>query len=333
MPSASLGSSSAEQALEAEHQRELAPPLDRRLLPAGVELRQRGIERPAARGPLRQRRGGVLAFEHERLARELLRAPKDRRRRPAGSQPRKCFQPMRPLFWWERQSGTGRLRGDKGPARARRGPPSCRRSLRVPSSGVRRGASRAPRPPVLQHTNAGFGHSPRLPSFTAMTARLALLISAAVLVAGCSSDDPESAAPSPKRAGAGAGGAHPRLLAELHVQANELLGGGREAFERRLARLKGYPVVVNKWASWCPPCRAEFPYFQKQSVERGKKIAFLGVDGNDNDARREGVPRRATRCTLPELQGPRPEDRGGDEGGCGVSRRPPSTTRRASWPT
>ena len=43
-------------------------------------------------------------------------------------------------------------------------------------------------------------------------------------------------------------------------------------------------MVVNKWASWCAPCRAEFPSFQNQSVKHGKKIAFLGVDGNDNDA-------------------------------------------------
>ena len=43
-------------------------------------------------------------------------------------------------------------------------------------------------------------------------------------------------------------------------------------------------MVVNKWASWCGPCRAEFPFFQSQSVKRGKRIAFLGVDGNDNDA-------------------------------------------------
>ena len=48
--------------------------------------------------------------------------------------------------------------------------------------------------------------------------------------------------------------------------------------------LKGYPIVVNKWASWCGPCRAEFPFFQAQAVKRGKDIAFLGVDGNDNDA-------------------------------------------------
>ena len=51
--------------------------------------------------------------------------------------------------------------------------------------------------------------------------------------------------------------------------------------------LRGHPVVVNKWGSWCGPCRAEFPYFQRQAIEHGKKVAFLGVDGKDNDANAE----------------------------------------------
>lgn len=105
----------------------------------------------------------------------------------------------------------------------------------------------------------------------------------AVLFAGCGSDDPQSAAPGAAKQEAALAGS-PAPLAKLHSQANQLLGGGPDAFSARLDELKGYPVVVNKWASWCAPCRAEFPYFQKQAITRGKKIAFLGVDGNDNDA-------------------------------------------------
>jgi thiol-disulfide isomerase/thioredoxin len=95
------------------------------------------------------------------------------------------------------------------------------------------------------------------------------------------SEDPKSAAPSATRVSKELAGA-PAPLAKLHAQAGELLGGGPEAFKARLAELKGYPVVVNKWASWCGPCRAEFPDFQRASVKYGKRVAFLGVDGNDN---------------------------------------------------
>ncbi len=74
----------------------------------------------------------------------------------------------------------------------------------------------------------------------------------------------------------------PPVLEKLHNQANEFLGGGTAAFKNRLKDLRGYPIVINKWASWCRPCRQEFPYFRNQSLEKGKKIAFIGINSNDD---------------------------------------------------
>jgi cytochrome c biogenesis protein CcmG/thiol:disulfide interchange protein DsbE len=111
---------------------------------------------------------------------------------------------------------------------------------------------------------------------------LALALIGALTLAACGSDsggDYGGKAPDYDEALAGA----PGPLADLYEQANELLPGGPEAFERRLAALRGHPVVVNKWASWCGPCRFEFPHFQRASAKFGNRVAFLGVDSDDSD--------------------------------------------------
>jgi cytochrome c biogenesis protein CcmG/thiol:disulfide interchange protein DsbE len=73
----------------------------------------------------------------------------------------------------------------------------------------------------------------------------------------------------------------PAPLAALHEQSNTILEGGLKAFETRLEELEGHPAVINKWASWCRPCRAEFPIFQQVATERGKEYAFLGINAED----------------------------------------------------
>ncbi|HTA14421.1 MAG TPA: TlpA disulfide reductase family protein, partial [Solirubrobacteraceae bacterium] len=75
--------------------------------------------------------------------------------------------------------------------------------------------------------------------------------------------------------------ASPPPLAALHDQGDTLLGGGASALHARLAALRGYPVVINKWASWCVPCKAEFGAFQRASAEYGRRVAFIGVDSED----------------------------------------------------
>jgi cytochrome c biogenesis protein CcmG, thiol:disulfide interchange protein DsbE len=73
----------------------------------------------------------------------------------------------------------------------------------------------------------------------------------------------------------------PAPLATLHRQAGLLLEGGARALHKRLAALKHYPVVINKWASWCAPCKAEFGAFQRASAVYGRRVAFIGLDSGD----------------------------------------------------
>jgi len=106
-----------------------------------------------------------------------------------------------------------------------------------------------------------------------------LIVVCALALAACGSSQPKSAGkPSP-----GALAGSPAPLAALHRQANQLLGGGPSAFKQRLRELRGYPVVVNKWASWCGPCRGEFPFLQRLSASLGRRVAFVGVNSQDND--------------------------------------------------
>lgn len=109
---------------------------------------------------------------------------------------------------------------------------------------------------------------------------LSALLAALVLGTGCGSDGEAQSGGHPdyERVLAGA----PAPLAKLHAQENELLGGGLDAYEKRIASLRGYPVVVNVWASWCGPCRLEFPLLQQLSARYGKRVAFLGVDSEDD---------------------------------------------------
>lgn len=39
----------------------------------------------------------------------------------------------------------------------------------------------------------------------------------------------------------------------------------------------GKPIVLNFWASWCPPCKSEFPHFEKAYSEIGDDVTFIMI--------------------------------------------------------
>ena len=50
----------------------------------------------------------------------------------------------------------------------------------------------------------------------------------------------------------------------------------------RLSDFEGNVVVLNFWASWCPPCRWEMPFFERMSQEyKDQDVVFLGVAISD----------------------------------------------------
>ncbi len=73
----------------------------------------------------------------------------------------------------------------------------------------------------------------------------------------------------------------PPPLAALHQQADRLLGN-ESALANRIRALRGYPIVLNAWASWCAPCRSEFSLLAAASARYGRQVAFLGADTDDS---------------------------------------------------
>lgn len=51
----------------------------------------------------------------------------------------------------------------------------------------------------------------------------------------------------------------------------------------RLSDYKGRPVIVNFWATWCGPCRAEFPEFQQAAVDNADRLVIIGVNNTTAD--------------------------------------------------
>ncbi len=60
---------------------------------------------------------------------------------------------------------------------------------------------------------------------------------------------------------------------------------GLDSQEIGLNDLKGRPIILNFWASWCPPCKAEMPAFQKASKEYSDtELQVIAINATNQDS-------------------------------------------------
>jgi len=122
----------------------------------------------------------------------------------------------------------------------------------------------------------------------AMIARAAACAAAMTTLAACYN--------APEPGGAGAMG--PSALAGAPSQSFDVarIDGRTDS----LARHRGRVVLMNLWATWCPPCEAEMPALQRFAREYAGRVDVLGVDQGESVAKASAYA-RAHGVTFPVL--------------------------------
>ena len=102
--------------------------------------------------------------------------------------------------------------------------------------------------------------------------RFPIIAALLVLLAGCY-NSPE--------AGAGPNGGPAQLLgAPAQSFAVQRTDGRTDS----LAAHRGSVVLLNLWATWCPPCQQEMPALERFSRENAGRVAVLGVDQGESSS-------------------------------------------------
>ena len=118
-----------------------------------------------------------------------------------------------------------------------------------------------------------------------MKQRVLLLAFAATLLAACASaarSAPPAGSPATQLTIASdskiVGDAGPADMPQVGQLAPDFQYTMPDGTTHKLSELQGKKVLVNFWATWCGPCRAEMPDLQKALGETGDSVIVLGVN-------------------------------------------------------
>lgn len=85
--------------------------------------------------------------------------------------------------------------------------------------------------------------------------------------------------------------AYAKTPGEIEVGAvlPDALMKGLSGPSRKLSEFRGKPLVINVWASWCAPCRAEMASLERLSrVKGGEQFTVIGISTDDYPERAKG---------------------------------------------